>query len=259
MSSSSSYERKRLRGESRSTDPVAPRQPVKTPAASSNWSGDKVGETGWRVRSNKKKNKSKTIAQRTSGFAGAAGDGKYVDYIQHLYNHTTVGEVHHLDIIPRGTVVNSREGRAFRLTSIQMRGMVTSNQDTIFAQAVTYLVWDKQPNKALAAAADIVTPVADSSFTNRENAARFVILRRMAWIVTGELDTGTTAINKAHEVNEYIKLPPDCIASCTVDDATGEIANRISGALLILTIGSTNNAVLDAQSLLTFRLNFIDV
>jgi len=120
------------------------------------------------------------------------------------------------------------------------------------------LVWDKQPNKALAAITDVLDAVQPQAMNKRENAGRFVVLRRWNEVLTGKGDASTTA-GFAKNFDEYVKLPKDCICECTGADTTGAIGNRISGALLLITLGNIAPGNSAAALTCAVRVNFMDI
>lgn len=200
----------------------------------------------------------KTINQRTSGFVGASGDAKYVDVSSATYACDTTGSVTHMSIVPQGATVNQRDGKAFRCTSIQLRGKVTNGATAVANDCAVMLVWDKQPNKALAAVTDILDAATAQALSKRENASRFVTLRRFDFSLTGKSD-GTSTPGYMRSFDKYVRLPPDCVAVCTTADTTGEIGNRVSGALLLVTVGGTAAGTAAASLIATARVNFTDV
>nr|QXP07719.1 MAG: putative capsid protein [Arizlama virus] len=199
-----------------------------------------------------------TINQRTSGFVGSAGDAKFVDVAAGNYVLDTTGTITHVSIVPTGTTVNSRDGKAFRATSLNVRGYMTNGATAATNHCVILYVWDRQPNKALAAITDVLDAASPIAQNKRENASRFVVIRRFDHILTGKSD-GTTVSDYAANFDHYIKLPRDCVASCTAADTTGEIGNRITGALLQITIGNTAAGTAAATLSNSMRLNFVDV
>lgn len=224
-------------------------------------SGKMVGvrPTAYTASVRRRRSTRRGINQRTSGFVGAAGDYKYVDTAFASYEADTTGTVTHISVVPQGTSVNERDGKAFRCTSIQVRGHYTNGTTAGGNHVVVLYVWDKQPNKALAAITDVLDSVKSTAQNKRENASRFVIIRRYDEILTGPWGGATGYDGFMKPFNHYIKLPSDCVATCTTADATGAIGNRISGALLQITLGDNapgNNA---AYLVNTIRTNFVDV
>jgi len=199
------------------------------------------------------------INQRTSGFVGPAGDAKFFDTAYASYPCDTTGSVTHLDPIVQGTTVNSREGKAWKNESLRIRGALVTGADTTNADYNVALVWDKQPNKALAGLTDIFDSATSYSFPKRENMPRFVIVRYWYGSLVGESDTTTQSGLTRKPFDEYVRLPPDCIASTTAGDVTGAIGNRISGALLLVTIGNRAPGATACTFGATCRLNFRDI
>lgn len=200
----------------------------------------------------------RTINQRTGGFVGPAGDAKYVDVANSDYNCDTTGSIAHISIVPQGTTVNQRDGKAFRVTSVQLRGYVSNNSASTSNDCAAMLVWDKQPNKALAAITDILDSANARSMNKRENASRFVILRRWDWSLTGKSD-GTSTPGYFRSFDKYVRLPRDCVATCTAADTTGAIGNRVSGALYFMTVGVNVTGNTAALCNATIRVNFQDI
>lgn len=207
---------------------------------------------GWRVP------RRWTVNQRTSGFRGSAGDAKYVDLAFASYALDTTGSITHMDIVAQNSTVNGREGKAFRDVSILLRGYAANGPTAIKNDCAVLLVWDKQPNKALAAITDVLDTTSSYSMNKRENASRFVVIRRWDWGMTGKGD-GSTVGGYYRNFDHYVKLPPDCVATCTVADNTGVIGNRVSGALLLVTVGSNAAGDTAAAISLGARINFEDV
>jgi len=195
-------------------------------------------------------------AQIPRGFiTAAAADAKFFDVAETTYAANSTGTITHLDIIPQGTTVNSREGKSYRLKSVLIRGMVVVNSTTTHNVCVAYLVWDKQPNKALAAITDVLTSAFAFAFSNRENAGRFTILKKMVYATTGNSTAPATG-KEMFSIDERYVCPPNLISSKTNADTTGVIGNTITGALLLITVGNTVAGTADGDFQLRFRINF---
>lgn len=192
------------------------------------------------------------------GFLGAAGEAKYFDIAAGSLPLNTTGSISHLDIVPTGTTVNSRDGRKFKNTSVQIRGLALADTTTTATQGAMYLVWDRQPNKALASITDVLDTASSVSFAKRENVQRFKIIKKWRWVFAGNSAT-PVASNVIHDIDEYVKLPEECVAECTTADTTGAIGNRVTGALLLITIGSNTAGTADANVTITTRVNFVDI
>lgn len=192
------------------------------------------------------------------GFLGAAGEAKYFDVASGTLALNTTGSITQLDSVPTGTTVNSRDGRKFKLTSFQVRGIAAADTTTTVTQGAMYLVWDRQPNKALAAITDVLDSASSVSFAKRENSQRFKIIKKWRWVFAGNSAT-PTANNAIYDIDDYVKLPEECVAECTSADTTGAYGNRVTGMLLLITIGSKAAGTNDADVTITTRVNFVDV
>lgn len=191
------------------------------------------------------------------GFVGSRGDAKYFDTALATYVADTTGQRTHLSIVPQGTTVNTREGKAFRCTSVNVRGKVSAGTTTTIANYAGYLVWDYQPNKALALVADILDTASSNSFPRRENNERFKIIKKYYGLVIGNTTTPTVG-TEAYEIDDYVKLPKDANVLCTAADTTGAIGNTIQGALIWVSVGDIAAGTAAAQFVVGFRLNFTD-
>jgi len=192
------------------------------------------------------------------GFVGLAGDRKYVDTAEAVYACNTTGSITHISIVPTGTSVNTRDGKAFKVNSVQLRGYVTADTTTTTTLAWCALVWDYQPNKALPALTDIWDLVNGTAMIKRENNARFKILMYRRYPIMGNVTAPATGA-EVYQLDEYHKLPNDCVALCTSADTTGVIGNRINGALYLCTGGSTAAGTADGNAVLFARANFTDL
>lgn len=209
--------------------------------------GVKAKATGWR---------GKSITATDSLMM--AKDYKFVDTAATVYNFDTTGSVTHISIVPTGTSVNAREGKNFKCNSVQIRGQAISNAATTYASGMALLVWDAQPNKALAAVTDILDTNTIWSFIKRENQQRFRILKKWRYDFAGNSVTPTTG-DEIYDVDDFVRLPTDSYCACTSADTTGAIGNRISGALLLLTTGDKANGTTAAQFVVGVRTNFTDI
>lgn len=169
------------------------------------------------------------------------------------FNQT--GSVRHLDIVTQGDAVTQRHGKSWKNTTFMIRGYMANNAAAVINHCAIYLVWDRQPNKALAGITDILeagSGQTGSSFANRENKERFLIIKKWLRVLIGQGTGGTpTTGREAVAIDKWIKLPEECVAQTTAGDTTGAIGNRVSGALLLATVGSTVAGT--GAALLNFR------
>lgn len=210
-----------------------------------------------------KKRATRQRMQVQRGFVGFAGDNKYYDYnsgSSATFALNTTGSIVHLDDVSQGTTVNTRDGRKWRNTSVAIRGQAVSDSATATAIGACYLIWDRQPNKALAGITDYLDAADAYSFPKRENAQRFLTIRKWRWSFAGNSTTaGQNNDSTVYAIDEYVKLPAECIAETTSADTTGAIGNRVTGALLLITTGSVVSGTADANMVVKIRTNFRDI
>lgn len=192
------------------------------------------------------------------GFLGGAGENKYVDVATATYACDTTGSVTHISVVPQGDSVNQRDGRKFMPTSVNIRGSIGNGSTSTSTENAVMLVWDKQPNKALAALTDILDAATPIAQNKRENASRFTILRRWDSVLTGKSD-GSTTSGYIRNFDHFVRLPRGLIAECTPADTTGEIGNRVTGALLFVTVGNRTAGSTAAGLIVNIRVGFKDV
>jgi len=195
------------------------------------------------------------------GFLGAYGEAKYFDVAAGSIALNTTGSVTQLDSVPTGTTVNSRDGRKFKLTSFQVRGIAGNDTTGTSSLGAMYLVWDRQPNKALAGVTDILDAATPVAFAKRENVQRFKIIKKWRWCFNGNGATaGQQTATSAFDIDDYVKLPDECVAECTTADTTGAIGNRVTGALLLVCVGNKAGPATDDDYVtITTRVNFSDL
>ena len=192
------------------------------------------------------------------GFLGGAGENKYVDVANAVYVCDTTGSITHISVVAQGDSVNQRDGRKFMPTWVNMRGIIANGSTATSTESAVLLVWDKQPNKALAAITDILDVVSTVAQNKRENSSRFMIIRRWSVLLTGKSD-GSTVPGFARNFDRYVRLPRGLVAECTPSDTTGEIGNRVTGALLLVTLGNRAAGTAAAALETSIRIGFKDV
>ncbi len=186
---------------------------------------------------------------------------KFFDLASANYALNTTGSITHIDVVPQGNTVQSRIGRKYRLTGLQIRGNAQSEATTTVTTGAMYIIWDRRPCGALAAITDFLETAHGVSFTNRDNSSRFKILKKMRWSFAGESDT-TTGANpgRMYDVDEYIDLKRHgLVAEATTTDTTGAIGTRESGAILAVTVGITAAGTAAANITCTYRTSFTEV
>lgn len=174
------------------------------------------------------------------------------------------GQVYHLDQIARGDQLGTALGQKHMVTAVHIRGQWTLPNASSFDRPGYYLVWDKQPNEALATPGDILDLSVGGAdcliaFPNQDNGSRFIILAKREHDSVNQ-QQGDGARNESMQwiVDEYHRLPRNLVATKTLSSSSGTITNRVTGALLLLTFGrqsSANSNPLQFQ----FRVYFQDV
>lgn len=208
-----------------------------------------------------KRSKSMMGAQIPRGFVSPlAADSKYFDTaIAGAQSIDTTGFRQHLDIITQGDAVTQRNGKAWVNTNVQLRGYISNKTTAITNHVGMYLIWDRQPNKALAAVTDILDSANAYSLMKRENKSRFVTIKKWQRVLIGNSTTPSTG-REAVLIDKWVKLPAESIAQTTAADTTGAIGNRITGALILVAVGSNIAGTAAAEFNGTFyiRIGFKD-
>lgn len=205
-----------------------------------------------------KKQRSSTGAQIPRGFVTVlAQESKYFDVAFAVFAANTTGDIRHIDPITQGDAVTQRQGKSWQNRNIQIRGKLTADTASIMTHVAMYLVWDRQPNKALATIVDVLDTVAPTSFMRRENKGRFLTIKKWQRAVIGNSTAPATGREMAI-IDKWVKLPEECVAQCTAADTTGAIGNRVTGALLFLTLSDVVSGNTDASFGVQFRIGFKD-
>jgi len=203
------------------------------------------------------KSSSSSMRQAPRGFLGARGEAKYVDVANAIYPLNTTGSVTHLNIVPQGTTVSSRVGKNALMTSMQLRGTVACDTTTTVSDAAVYLVWDHNPNKALAAITDILDAASSFALPKRENTSRFKFIKKWRFALTGNITTPQTG-KELYDIDDYVRMPSAALTEWTTGDTTGVIGNCVKGALLLVCVGVTAAGTADGNLQFTGRINFKD-
>lgn len=205
-----------------------------------------------------KKQRSSTGAQIPRGFVTVlAQESKYFDVAFANFTCNTTGDLRHIDAVTQGDAVTQRQGKSWQNRNIQIRGKLIADTTSTATHVAMYLIWDRQPNKALAAVTDVLDTATPTSFMRRENKGRFLTIKKWQRAVIGNTTAPATGRELAI-IDKWIKLPEECVAQCTAADTTGAIGNRVTGALLFFTISDVAGATADAQFGVQFRIGFKD-
>lgn len=193
-----------------------------------------------------------SLRQPVRGFLGPLIEQKFFDSISILQITNVLPPVH-IDIVPRGTGVSERDGKAWRAQGLQFNGICrllfngTPAVGPNSHNCAVYLVWDFQPNAALPISGAILdNPGANFQLAlpNRDNQSRFRFLwgRRFSFThaqtpPAAGVEPGTL---RSEPISETIRFPPGMYSEATEADSTGVIANRIRGALYWLAVSDSN-------------------
>lgn len=174
------------------------------------------------------------------------------------------GTCFHLDQIDRGTGLGNALGQKHMVTGVHIRGRWALPNAQVSDRPGYYLVWDSQPNEALAAPGDILDLTTggidcSTAFPNQDNNARFTLLaKREHNAANANVSDDSYNPSMYWFVDEYFRFRKPLVATKTLGDASGQISNRVTGALIMLTFGrntSVNSNPLNFQ----FRVYFQDV
>jgi len=232
---------------------------------SSKYSGStKYARTSGTYRSSRSRlmaaRKGARLGYRKSGYKPRSRVGamtaKYVDTPNTTYACSTTAVVTHIAIIPQGPDEINRLGRNVLLKSFQMRGELQANTAGVQAMARIMLVYDRQPNRALAAITDILQSGSVYGMKNLDNQDRFVILMDKLFSVIGT-NTSVGIESAQRAIQKYIKLG-SLVANYQVG-ATGAIGEVNTGALLLVTIGDMVAGTTAPNFGLITRTRFVDV
>jgi len=186
-----------------------------------------------------------------------AGEFKYYD-IGPIFTTpiTDTVQITHLDSIPMTDTVSGRNGQRFQPTKARIRMTLRSNTSTQVTNMYMALIWDYEPKKTLANAAEIMqSPLTVTGMPNRDNAGRFRVIKRWNFSFAGNFTNPATGLECAF-IDEYIKLPTGLVAVCDRIDTSGVIGNRIEGALIMIAqsdVSAVGNAIVTSS---TCRINF---
>lgn len=168
----------------------------------------------------------------------------------------TTGSVTLIPSIPQGSATNERIGRKVTLKSIQMRGYAVSNATTLVTYCRVMIVYDRQPNKALAGITDILDSADSLSFPNSGNSDRFRTLYNKSFAVVGNNTTGGQQTEKSMHVMDWFKNVNLPVQYAT--GASGAITNITTGSLLLVTCGNVISSTADGDLTVGFRVSFSD-
>lgn len=182
---------------------------------------------------------------------------KVSDIAAAVYGADTAGTVTALNLTAVGDDNTSRDGRQILNKSIHIQGQLFMTDDSGGPNlARMLLVWDSQPNGAIAVVTDVLTASNSVSGTNLNNRERFRIIRDLRLSQGTVSNTATQAFSNSdntYMINEYVKLND---MKTTYKGTTAVIGDVSTGALLMVTIGSAA-ASAAGQFYVHTRLRFV--
>lgn len=170
-----------------------------------------------------------------------------------------------------GTGSNNRVGRKISMRSISLRGWI------FFAQAGTtptadfmrlVLVYDRQPNGALPAFADVFQDTNQAGTTNTDslsnvninNADRFKIIKEFVWASPGAAAAAAySGINEQRvlELKAFIKL--NALETHYNAGTAGTVADITTGSLFLMAAGLNGAADYQYRIKINARLRYADL
>lgn len=168
----------------------------------------------------------------------------------------TTGAVTLINGVATGTDFTQRIGRKIKMVSVQIRGWLVPDDNIVNPNmARIMVVYDSQPNGALAAVTDILLQADATSMMNLNNRDRFRVLLDEQLASGPRNDTASIAVadNVSLSVNRYVKCNWDVV----FDGTAATIGSIQTGALLLVTVGM--QAAGNANTLTySTRVRFID-
>lgn len=219
----------------------------------------------WMGQFKKPSFKAKRSAGAGKGFVARPGMGrsaggterKVIDLAEATYACDTTGSVTLLDGVATGTDYTDRIGRKIMLKSVQVRGVIGPQDQTVVDHlARVMVVYDKQPTGAAPALATILNAATATSFMNLSSRDRFVVIFDQIVPVAVVSNVATQSLAGSpttHLVNQYKSLNHEVIFGTT----GGTIAGIQSGALWLVTCGS-QAATGGSNAVLSCRVRFLD-
>lgn len=209
-----------------------------------------------------------TALTSAAGMSGLT-EKKVYDLSSTTADVNSTGSFKLLCIPTTGSDFNNRVGRKIRIHSFYIRGYM-ANQNALTAAASTdaaqqgrmIIFVDLQPNGATPAVTDLLVSASPVSHLNLNNRDRFRILADETFVfdpyinVTTATQAQSSTVNQIHDVKRYQRTNIETIFNATNG---GTIADITSGALFLLTIGSTVAGNNDGILQFTSRVRYSDV
>lgn len=182
------------------------------------------------------------------------GESNFRDVATLTKANDTTGSIALVNGVAQGITVNTRNGKKYHMSSIQLRGIIRSNSATTVAGTANMLVYDKRPTGTLPVITDILDTISSESFNNDVNSSRFRVIRRWDDVLVQAQGAGP---NSGKNFDYFVKL------NLPVEMKTGSAGDAISdmseGALYFITVGNQAAGTLAAATSVGFRLRFKDL
>lgn len=195
--------------------------------------------------------------------------------VQGAFNFNTTAQFTALNLLTVGSSAWNRIGRKISMKSLYIQGnfqtTATTTTQPQFARMI--VVYDKQPNGALPAIADLLRDQANSatdsnvtspqSGLNLNNRERFEIIRNLRWTlpapggVGGALAGPVSATADHMHFEEYAKLGNREV-HYKADSAPGVIGDLATGCLFICTLGNLVSGSEPYTAVMSIRLRYTD-
>lgn len=165
---------------------------------------------------------------------------------------STIGSIHHINIIPNNTSASGRIGKKVTLKYVQIRGISYPLTTHTGSSNAFIIVYDIRPGTTLPAITDILNSPSPYALNNDANNGRFKILHREDWVTCGSYSNPVE--NTLRNMAQFHKLNKKTEYG---NAGTGAIGDVALGGLYFVFIGSEvgTNGSTCAMSL---RLRFQD-
>lgn len=179
-------------------------------------------------------------------------------------NVPEVGTISLLNPLGQGTSVITRIGQKIVIRSIDLRVRVSaappSASPSLYPNMVrVLLVWDNQPNGALAAASDIIEDLTAGTGVIAPQQKIYISRFRILWdkkFMLSNMPTADGITSKLNDYDQYYKKTKLQVGYA--DSNNGDITDIITGAIYLLAIGqhtaTANQGILEYFS----RIRFYD-
>ncbi len=221
-------------------------------SSSSSGSGVPVRLIGPRMRSGNFRSGGR--GARDIGFRSGNETG-YVDLAAATHVMDTTGDIDLMATVGQGVTVNTRVGKKIIWKSVQCHGVIVNNATATDNAVSLLVVYDKRPTDALPTITQILDTANALSFNKDENSSRFQVLKRIDEELTGSAANQITDFAKRIDFFLNLRgLPCEFMAA-----GTGAIGDISTGALYLITVGTSAAGTTAAIFNGGFRIRFQDV